>query len=89
MFFIAQLVERSAVNREVTGSSPVGEEDGVSTKKSIDVIHTPVMFFIAQLVERSAVNREVTGSSPVGEALATPTRTLCCRGRSGMGGMIC
>ncbi len=49
---VAQLAEQPAVNRQVTGSSPVGGA------------RSPV----AQLAEHSAVNRRVTGSSPVGGA---------------------
>src|SRR5690349_11543536 len=50
---VAQLAEQPAVNRQVTGSSPVGGA------------RSPV----AQLAEHSAVNRRVTGSSPVGGAI--------------------
>src|SRR4029077_12550829 len=49
---VAQLAEQPAVNRQVTGSSPVGGA------------RSPV----AQLAEQPAVNRQVTGSSPVGGA---------------------
>src|SRR5882724_6033070 len=49
---VAQLAEQPAVNRQVTGSSPVGGA------------RSPV----AQLAEQPAVNRQVTGSSPVGRA---------------------
>ncbi len=52
---VAQLAEQPAVNRQVTGSSPVGGA------------RSPV----AQLAEHSAVNRRVTGSSPVGGAERT------------------
>lgn len=49
---VAQLAEQPAVNRQVTGSSPVGGA------------RSPV----AQLAEHSAVNRRVAGSSPAGRA---------------------
>src|SRR5689334_21107248 len=49
---VAQLAEQPAVNRQVTGSSPVG-----GARSSV-----------AQLAEQPAVNRQVTGSSPVGGA---------------------
>ena len=64
---VAQLAEQPAVNRQVTGSSPVGGA------------RSPV----AQLAEHSAVNRRVTGSSPVGGAEGRGPRKgsfFLCRG---------
>src|SRR5690349_3003094 len=55
---VAQLAEQPTVNRQVTGSSPVGGA------------RSPV----AQLAEQPTVNRQVTGSSPVGGAMKKRTR---------------